>query len=90
VQHGEIRCNVQTVMKDDGRVRTATIRPFKEPYKTIVVYQPRLVGNGKWGRVSIRWSQEMTAIAEQAEQFVIALQEAILIYRRWDKESNVA
>jgi hypothetical protein len=31
----------------------------------------------------------MTAIAEQAEQLVVALQEAIQIDHRWDKESHV-
>jgi hypothetical protein len=75
-------------MKDDGRVRTAIIKPFKEPYKTVVVYQPRILGSGKWGRVSIRWSQEMTGTVEQAEQFVLALQEAIRIHQRWTKETD--
>ena len=81
---------METELKDDGRVRTAVIKPFKEPYKTVVVYQPRILGTGKWGRVSIRWSQEMTATVEQTQQFVLALQEAIRIYNRWAKETDTA
>ena len=79
---------MQTEMRDDGRMRTARLKSFKDPYKTIAVYQRRIMGSGKWSHASIQWSQELTATPDEAALFIEALQEAVRIYRDWDRQSE--
>ena len=79
---------MKTEMRDDGRVRTARLKPFKDPYKTIAVYQRRKLGSGRWSHASIQWSQELMATPDEAESFIEALKEAVRIYRDGDRQSE--
>jgi hypothetical protein len=79
---------MEMLTTDDGRMRTAVIKPFqREPHQRIAVYQSRMRSTGKWGRVSIDWPSQVSVSTEQVEQFIVGLQEALRIYREWERES---
>ena len=71
-------------------LQQAIIKPFTKGHGRIEVsqarmYDPRRMGGlGAWGSPLIEWLGETTATAEQVEQFIAALQEALRIYNEWN------
>jgi hypothetical protein len=76
---------VQTEVAANDRGRIAKIYPFDDRNRIIFVAQLRITG--AWNAVSIE-TPSLTATADEIEQFIAGLQEAIRIYRAWQTDQE--
>ena len=78
---------MHTEVAINNRGRIAKIYPFDDRNRIIYVAQLRMADTGAWGAVSIE-TPSLTTNADDIEQFILALQEAVRLYRVWQKEKQ--